>query len=53
MLPESRTAGEVVAIPQFALVPADVEGLLAELRGFHDAFRDCFARREPREQFFG
>jgi SRSO17 transposase len=53
MLPGSRTEGEVFAIPQFALVPADVEGLLAELRGFHDAFRDCFARREPREQFFG
>jgi SRSO17 transposase len=53
MLPASRTDGEVFAIPQLALAPADVEGFLAELRGFHDAFRDCFARREPREQFFG
>jgi SRSO17 transposase len=23
-----------------------------ELRGFHTAFRDCFARQEPRDQFF-
>jgi SRSO17 transposase len=53
MLPGSRTEGEVFAIPQFALVPADVGGFLAELRGFHEAFRDCFTRREPREQFFG
>ena len=53
MLPGSRTEGEVFAIPQFALAQGDVEGLPAELRGFHEAFRDCFARREPREQFFG
>jgi SRSO17 transposase len=53
MLPGSRTAGEVFAIPQFSLVHAEVEGFLHELRGFHEAFRDCFARREPREQFFG
>jgi SRSO17 transposase len=30
----------------------DVEGLLHELRGFHDAFRECFARSEPRKHFF-
>ena len=53
MRPGSRTAGEVFAIPQFSLGAADVEGFLHELRGFHEAFRDCFARREPREQFFG
>ena len=53
MLPGSRTDGEVFAIPQFSLAQGDVEGFLHELRGFHDAFRDCFARREPREQFFG
>ena len=53
MRPGSRTDGEVFAIPQFSLAQGDVEGFLHELRGFHDAFRDCFARREPREQFFG
>jgi SRSO17 transposase len=25
---------------------------MEELRGFHTAFRDCFARQEPRDQFF-
>ena len=53
MRPGSRIDGEVFAIPQFSLAQGDVEGFLHELRGFHDAFRDCFARREPREQFFG
>lgn len=53
MLPGNRTEGDVFCIPQFSLVPGDVEGFLHELRGFHEAFRDCFARREPREQFFG
>ena len=53
MLPGSRTAGEVFAIPQCSLAQGDVEGFLHEWRGFHEAFRDCFARREPREQFFG
>jgi SRSO17 transposase len=53
MLPGSRTDGEVFSIPQFSLAQGDVEGFLHELRGFHEAFRDCFGRREPREQFFG
>jgi SRSO17 transposase len=53
MLPGNRTEGEVFSIPQFSLAQGDVEGFLHELRGFHEAFRDCFARREPREQFFG
>jgi hypothetical protein len=53
MLPGNRTEGEVFCIPQFSLVQGDVEGFLHEWRGFHEAFRDCFARREPREQFFG
>jgi SRSO17 transposase len=52
MLPASRTEGEVFAIPQFALDRRDVEGFLDELHGFHSAFRDCFARSEPREHFF-
>jgi SRSO17 transposase len=52
MLPACRTAGDVFAIPQFALNPSDVKGFIDELRGFHTAFRDCFARREPRDHFF-
>jgi SRSO17 transposase len=53
MLPGSRTEGEVFALPQLSLAQGDVEGFLHALRGFHDAFRECFARREPREQVFG
>jgi SRSO17 transposase len=52
MLPACRTAGEVFAIPQFGLDPSDVKGFMDELHGFHTAFRECFARSEPREHFF-
>lgn len=53
MLPGSRTEGEVFSIPQCSLAQGDVEGFLHALRGFHEAFRECVARREPSEQFFG
>jgi SRSO17 transposase len=52
MLPACRTDGDVFAIPQFALDPSDVQGFMGELHGFHTAFRDCFARSEPRDHFF-
>jgi hypothetical protein len=52
MLPACRTDGDVFAIPQFALDSSDVQGFMDELHGFHTAFRDCFARSEPREHFF-
>jgi hypothetical protein len=52
MLPASRTEGQEGTLPPFALARSDVEGFLHELRGFHEAFRDCFTRREPREHFF-
>src|SRR5688500_8006961 len=52
MLPACRTEGEVFAIPQFALDPSDVQGFMDELHGFQTAFRDCFARSEPRDHFF-
>jgi SRSO17 transposase len=52
MLAACRTESEGFAVPQFAVDHGDVEGLLHELRGFHDAFRECFARSEPREHFF-
>jgi SRSO17 transposase len=42
----------VFAIPQFALDPSDVQGFMDELHGFHTAFRDCFARSEPRDHCF-
>src|SRR5687768_16700933 len=52
MLPACRTEGDVFTIPQFTLDPRDVEGFMDELHGFHTAFGDCFARREPRDHFF-
>jgi len=52
MLPACRTEGKEETLPSFTLAPGDVEGLLHELRGFHEAFRECFTRREPREHFF-
>jgi SRSO17 transposase len=52
MLPACRTADEPFAIPQFALTRNDIETFMDELREFHTAFRACFARQEPRDQFF-
>src|SRR5262244_4269489 len=52
MLPACRTADETFAIPQFALTQSDIDTFMDELRGFHTAFRACFARQEPRDQFF-
>ena len=52
MLPACRTADEPFAIPQFALTRSQIDAFMDELRGFHTAFRACFTRQEPRDQFF-
>jgi SRSO17 transposase len=52
MLPACRTEGEVFAIPQFSLTRSDINSFMDELREFHTAFRECFARQESRDQFF-
>src|SRR5215813_6071365 len=52
MVPACRTEGKEETLPPFALAHGDVEGFLHELRGFHEAFRECFTRLEPREHFF-
>src|SRR5919197_1815599 len=52
MLPACRTADATFAIPQFALTRSDIDSFMEELRGFHTAFRPCFTRQEPRDQFF-
>lgn len=52
MLPACRTEGEGFTIPTFDVVPSDVEGFMDELWEFQSAFHDCFARSEPRAQFF-
>ena len=52
MFPACRTAGEPFAMPQFALTRSDIDSFMDALRGFHTAFRACFTRQEPRDQFF-
>ncbi len=51
MLPATRCEGDLFAIPKFSLGRSDVEDFMDELRGFHEQFRDCFMRSEPRENF--
>jgi SRSO17 transposase len=51
MLPECRISGGHFAIPKFTVEKRDVQGFMEELRGFHEEFRDCFSRSEPRENF--
>ena len=52
MLSECRTEGDLFAIPKFTVEEQDVESFIKELKGFHEEFRDCFLRSEPRENFF-
>jgi hypothetical protein len=52
MLPAYRTEGQEDTFPPFVLACSHVESFLHELWSFHEAFRDCFTRREPREHFF-
>jgi len=39
MLPETRTEGNDLAIPKFALETGDIEGFMEELKVFHDRSR--------------
>ena len=52
MLPECRTNGETFSIPKFSVEKKEVEEFIDELKGFHDEFKDCFSRSEPRKNFF-
>lgn len=52
MLASCRTEGELCTVPKFDLTSHDVDGFLDELRVFHEQFRDCFLRSEPRKHFF-
>ena len=52
MLAACRTQGAPDTVPPFDLTPDDVDGFLDELQTFHEAFRSCFVRREPRQHFF-
>lgn len=52
MLPECRTYGGQFPIPKMSIEKRDVQEFMEELRGFHEEFRDCFSRSEPRDNFF-
>jgi SRSO17 transposase len=52
MLSATRCEGDLYGIPKFTVDRGDVEGSMDELHGFHEQFRDCFMRSEPRENFF-
>ena len=52
MLPMCRTEGDPYAVPKFDLTKKELGDFVNELRGFHEAFRGCFGRSEPRENFF-
>lgn len=51
MLPECRISGDHFSIPKFTVEKRDVQEFMEDLRGFHEEFRDCFSRSEPRGNF--
>ncbi len=52
MLPKHQIEGDSFAIPKFDIDQQDVENFVEELKGFHEEFKDCFQRSEPRQHFF-
>jgi SRSO17 transposase len=52
MLPRCRTEGDTYAVPKFDLTKRELGDFVIELKGFHEEFRECFTRSEPRENFF-
>lgn len=47
-----RTENNLYSVPKFSIDKRDVQSFMEELKGFHEEFRDCFSRSEPRENFF-
>jgi SRSO17 transposase len=52
MRAECQSEEELFSIPKFTVEKDDVKDFIKELRGFHEQFRDCFSRSEPRENFY-
>jgi SRSO17 transposase len=52
MLPMSGYEAESYMIPKLSLDKGDLGDFMNELRGFHEQFRECFTRSEPREHFW-
>ena len=51
MLPQIRNGDHLFSIPKFDIEKEDIEDFHNELKGFHEAFSDCFYRSESREHF--
>jgi len=52
MLPQIRNHEYLFDVPKFDINKEDIEDFHRELKGFHEAFRDCFSRSESRDHFF-
>jgi SRSO17 transposase len=52
MIPAYRVQADLYEIPKFNIQKRNIEEFVEELKGFHEEFRDCFLRQEPRERFF-
>jgi SRSO17 transposase len=53
MMPQQPKIEEgIFEIPKFDITTEDVEDFANELKGFHEAFYDCFHRSESRNHFF-
>ncbi|MHC4270655.1 MAG: IS701 family transposase [Planctomycetota bacterium] len=52
MLPQHNIEEGAFVAPRFELVKKDVKGFVEKLREFHEDFKDCFKRSEPRKNFF-
>lgn len=52
MRTECQVEEELFSIPKFTVEKDDVKDFVVELKGFHEQFRDCFSRSEPRENFY-
>ncbi len=52
MLSMNRIEHDLYSIPKFSIDKRDIQGFIEELKGFHGEFRDCFPKKEPRDNFF-
>lgn len=52
MLPRIRSDEHIFAVPKFDIKKEDIEDFNNELKGFHENFKDCFSRSEPRNHFY-
>ena len=52
MIPENRVCNGSFPIPKLMIGKEEINLFTEEFKGFHAQFADCFAREEPRENFY-